>query len=44
MMSLLLERLLDRLHDNVPKVGTVFNTLAPGTDIARVLHPKTKSP
>jgi uncharacterized OsmC-like protein len=34
------ERRLDRLHDNVKKFGTVFNTVAPGTELAGVLHRK----
>lgn len=31
------DRRLDLLHDNVRKFGTVFNTVAPGTDLAGVL-------
>ncbi len=34
------ERRLDLLHDNVKKFGTVFNTVAPGTELAGVLHRK----
>lgn len=29
---------LDLLHDNVKKYGTVFNTVAPGTDLQGVLR------
>ncbi|MDO6564400.1 OsmC family protein [Amphritea sp. 1_MG-2023] len=28
---------LDLLHDNVKKFGTVFNTIAPGTDLTGIL-------
>ncbi|MDZ7891857.1 MAG: OsmC family protein [Rhodoferax sp.] len=31
---------LNLLHDNVKKYGTVFNTVAPGTDLAGVLRRK----
>ena len=31
------DRRLDLLHDNVKKFGTVFNTVAPGTDLSGVL-------
>jgi hypothetical protein len=31
------DRRLDLLHDNVRKYGTVFNTVAPGTDLSGVL-------
>lgn len=31
------DRRLDLLHENVKKYGTVFNTLAPGTDLRGVL-------
>ena len=31
------DRRLDLLHDNVKKYGTVFNTVAPGTDLQGVL-------
>jgi uncharacterized OsmC-like protein len=34
------DRRLDLLHDNVRKYGTVFNTVAPGTDLAGVLRRK----
>jgi len=34
------DRRLDLLHENVKKYGTVFNTVAPGTDLAGVLHRK----
>ena len=34
------ERRLALLHDNVRKFGTVFNTVAPGTELAGVLHRK----
>lgn len=29
---------LDRLHENVKRYGTVFNTVAPGTDLSGVLR------
>lgn len=32
------ERRLALLHDNVKKFGTVFNTVAPGTDLSGVLR------
>ena len=32
------ERRLELLHDNVRRYGTVFNTVAPGTDLAGVLR------
>ena len=32
------DRRIDLLHDNVKKFGTVFNTVAPGTDLAGVMH------
>jgi uncharacterized OsmC-like protein len=35
------ERRLDLLHDNVKKYGTVFNTVAPGTDLTGVLRRKS---
>lgn len=35
------ERRLALLHDNVKKFGTVFNTVAPGTDLAGVLRRRT---
>jgi hypothetical protein len=31
------DRRLELLHDNVRKCGTVFNTVAPGTDLKGVL-------
>ena len=31
------DRRLELLHDNVKKYGTVFNTVAPGTDLHGVL-------
>lgn len=34
------DRRLALLHDNVRKYGTVFNTVAPGTDLAGVLRRK----
>ena len=34
------DRRLDLLHENVRKYGTVFNTAAPGTELAGVLHRK----
>jgi uncharacterized OsmC-like protein len=36
------ERRLDLLHENVRKYGTVFNTVAPGTELAGVLHRKVE--
>ena len=36
------DRRLDLLHDNVKKFGTVFNTVAPGTELAGVLHRKVE--
>ena len=32
------ERRLELLHDNVRKYGTVFNTIAPGTQLTGRLH------
>ena len=32
------DRRLDLLHDNVRKYGTVFNTVAPGTELSGVLR------
>ena len=32
------ERRLELLHDNVKKYGTVFNTIAPGTQLTGTLH------
>jgi uncharacterized OsmC-like protein len=34
------DRRLDLLHENVKKYGTVFNTVAPGTELSGVLHRK----
>ncbi len=34
------ERRLDLLHDNVRKFGTVFNTVAPGTELSGVMRRK----
>jgi len=34
------DRRLELLHDNVRKYGTVFNTVAPGTDLKGVLRRK----
>ena len=34
------ERRLELLHDNVKKYGTVFNTIAPGTQLSGVLRRK----
>ena len=34
------DRRLDLLHDNVRKYGTVFNTVAPGTELSGVLRRK----
>ena len=31
-------------HENVPKYGTVFNTVAPGTQLTGVLHRRIASP
>lgn len=38
------DRRLDLLHENVRKYGTVFNTVAPGTELAGVLRRKIESP
>ena len=35
------DRRLELLHDNVKKYGTVFNTVAPGTDLQGVLVRRT---
>lgn len=32
------ERRIELLHENVKKYGTVFNTVAPGTDLAGVMR------
>jgi uncharacterized OsmC-like protein len=34
------DRRLDLLHENVRRFGTVFNTVAPGTELTGVLHRK----
>jgi uncharacterized OsmC-like protein len=36
------DRRLELLHDNVRKYGTVFNTVAPGTQLAGVLQRRTR--
>ena len=38
------DRRIDLLHDNVKKYGTVFNTVAPGTDLSGVLRRKNEAP
>jgi len=38
------DRRLDLLHDNVRKYGTVFNTVAPGTEPTGVLQRKIAAP
>ena len=38
------DRRLELLHDNVRKYGTVFNTVAPGTDLSGVLRRKHGAP
>ncbi|MDP3086157.1 MAG: OsmC family protein [Rubrivivax sp.] len=38
------DRRLDLLHENVKKYGTVFNTVAPGTELVGVLHRMIASP
>lgn len=38
------ERRLHLLHENVKKYGTVFNTVAPGTELTGELHRKIASP
>jgi hypothetical protein len=35
---------LDLLHENVRKYGTVFNTVAPGTELTGALRRKSESP
>jgi hypothetical protein len=35
------DRRLDLLHDNVRKYGSVFNTVAPGTELRGQLRRKT---
>jgi uncharacterized OsmC-like protein len=37
------ERRLELLHDNVKKYGTVFNTIAPGTQLTGKLHGKNQA-
>ncbi len=37
------DRRLDLLHDNVRKYGTVFNTVAPGTELSGVIRRKASS-
>lgn len=37
------DRRIDLLHDNVKKFGTVFNTVAPGTDLSGVMRRKTET-
>lgn len=37
------DRRLDLLHDNVRKYGTVFNTVAPGTELSGTLRRKGSS-
>jgi uncharacterized OsmC-like protein len=37
------DRRLDLLHDNVRKYGTVFNTVAPGTDLSGTVRRKGSS-
>lgn len=37
------DRRLDLLHDNVRKYGTVFNTVAPGTELSGTLRRKDSS-
>ena len=37
------DRRLDLLHENLRKYGTVFNTVAPGTELTGVLHRKNAS-
>lgn len=38
------DRRLALLHDNVKKYGTVFNTVAPGTDLAGTLRRRDPAP
>lgn len=38
------DRRLELLHENVRKYGTVFNTVAPGTDLSGVLRRKHGAP
>lgn len=37
------DRRLALLHENVKKYGTVFNTVAPGTDLSGVLRRKDQA-
>ena len=37
------ERRLDLLHENVKKYGTVFNTVAPGTELSGILRRKERA-
>jgi uncharacterized OsmC-like protein len=37
------DRRLELLHDNVKKFGTVFNTVAPGTELSGILRRKVES-
>jgi uncharacterized OsmC-like protein len=37
------DRRLDLLHENVRRYGTVFNTVAPGTELTGVLHRKSEA-
>jgi uncharacterized OsmC-like protein len=37
------DRRLDLLHENVKKYGTVFNTVAPGTELTGMLRRETAS-
>ncbi len=36
------DRRLALLHDNVKRYGTVFNTVAPGTDLSGMLRRKSQ--
>jgi uncharacterized OsmC-like protein len=38
------DRRLDLLHENVRKFGTVFNTVAPGTELTGVLRRRIAAP
>lgn len=38
------DRRLDLLHDNVKKYGTVFNTVAPGTELSGTLRRMVSQP
>ena len=37
------DRRLELLHDNVKKYGTVFNTVAPGTDLSGVMRRRSEA-